>query len=445
MLPGKAAKITMTVTMYEILQQISKSRRLSLSVVTRAKAILIGFEKQPNGVIAQQLSIKRKTVGLWRRRWQDSFPALLAVQFSESAARFRRCIEEVLSDAPRSGSPGKFTSNQIVGIIAVACEPPSLSGIPVTTWTGRELAGECEKRGIVASISTSHVNYLLRQVDLQPHRSRYWCNTTEKDADKFAHEVQIVCQTYLEAPELYHQFNTHTVCVDEMTGVQANERQDKTKLPKPGQIAKEEFNYTRHGTLCVIGNWHVVEGQLIETTITETRDNEDFARHIERMIATDPEAGWVIVVDNLNIHCGEPMVRSVAKMLDIDSPSLGQVRKHGILKSMESRRAFLSDTSHRIRLVFTPKHSSWLNQIEIIFGVISRRVLRGGNFTSKSDLQDKLEQFIDYFNTAFAKPMNWTYTGRPTRSDPQRRPRTWCEKRQSATLKQKLALVATKL
>ena len=440
-MPGTAAKIVLTDTMYEILQRIANSRTVGLSIVTRAKVILLGFSKQSNQEIAKQLDIERETVGRWRKRWRDSFPAMLAVQLSESAAKFQRCIEAVLSDAPRSGSPGAFTPEQIVGIIAVACEPPSQSGLPVTTWTGRELAAECEKRGIVESISASHANYLLRQVDLQPHRSCYWCNTTEKDREKFASEVQVVCQTYLEAPDLYHQFNTHTVCVDEMTGVQANERRAETKPPKPGQIAKEEFNYTRHGALCVIGNWNVVLGQMIETTITEKRDNEDFARHIERMVATDAEAGWVIVVDNLNIHYGVPLVRSVAKMLGIDPSSLGQVKKHGVLKSMETRRAFVSDTSHRIRFVFTPKHSSWLNQIEIIFGVISRRVLRSGSFSSKLDLKDKLERFIDYFNRAFAKPMNWTYTGRPTRNTPQSRPRTWREKRQPAPLMQKLALV----
>ncbi|MCH8044394.1 MAG: helix-turn-helix domain-containing protein [Planctomycetes bacterium] len=161
-MPGKAAKIELTVTMYETIQQICNSRRLSLSVVARAKAILLGFDKRLNEDIARQLSINRKTVGLWRRRWRDSFPALLALQFSESVAKFRRYIEEVLSDAPRSGAPGKFTPSQIVGIIAVACELPSQSGIPVTTWTGRELAGECEKRGLVESISASHVNYLSR-------------------------------------------------------------------------------------------------------------------------------------------------------------------------------------------------------------------------------------------------------------------------------------------
>lgn len=440
-MPGKAATIRLTETMYEILHQIANSRTSALGVVIRAKAILDGFDKQTNQAIAQLLPVGRKTIGRWRRRWQDSFPALLALQFSEPAAKFRRCIEDVLSDAPRSGSPGNFSAEQVVGVIAVACEPPSQSGLPVTSWTGRELAAECEKRGIVESISPSHTNYLLRQVDLQPHRSCYWCNTTEKDPDKFASEVRVVCQTYLDAPDLYHQFSTHTVCVDEMTGVQANERRAKTKLPKPGQIAKEEFNYTRHGTLCVIGNWHVVEGQMIETTITEKRDNEDFARHIERLVATDPDAGWVIVADNLNIHYGEATVRSVAKMIGIDQASLGQVKKHGVLKSMESRRAFLRDTSHRIRFVFTPKHSSWLNQIEIIFGVISRRVLRQGSFTSKLDLKEKLERFLGYFNTTFARPMNWTYTGRPTRNAPQSRPRTWREKRQPESIKQKLALV----
>ena len=326
-MPGTAAKIVLTDTMYEILQRIANSRTVGLSIVTRAKVILLGFSKQSNQEIAKQLDIERETVGRWRKRWRDSFPAMLAVQLSESAAKFQRCIEAVLSDAPRSGSPGAFTPEQIVGIIAVACEPPSQSGLPVTTWTGRELAAECEKRGIVESISASHANYLLRQVDLQPHRSCYWCNTTEKDREKFASEVQVVCQTYLEAPDLYHQFNTHTVCVDEMTGVQANERRAETKPPKPGQIAKEEFNYTRHGALCVIGNWNVVLGQMIKTTITEKRDNEDFARHIERMVATDAEAGWVIVVDNLNIHYGEPLVRSVAKMLGIDPSVLGASQK----------------------------------------------------------------------------------------------------------------------
>ena len=442
---GKAARIQLTTTMQTILRQLAQSRSVGLAIAARAKMILMAFQKENNQTIAGQVGHSAKTVGLWRRRWRDSFDALLAMEFSENAAAFRRAIFTCLSDAPRSGSPGKFTAEEIVSLIGIACESPATSGRPVTSWTGKELADEVQKRGLIASISESHVNRLLREVDLKPHKSQSWCNTTEKDRALFQTQVELVCQTYLEAPELYHEFNTHTVCVDEMTSLQANQRRAETKRAKPGQTAKEEFQYTRHGTVCVTANWHVVEGQILTPTISETRDNQDFAQHIARTIASDPEAGWVFVLDNLNTHCGEPLVRLVADQLGIDPESLGAVKKQGILKSMTSRRAFLSDPSHRIRFVSLPKHSSWLNQIEIIFGIINRRVIRRGSFSSKQDLIEKLERFLEYFNKTIAKPMNWTYTGRPTRSRPTPRPRTWRELRQTEKPWKKLALVGTNL
>ena len=315
----------------------------------------------------------------------------------------------------------------------------------MTSWTGKELADELQKRGVVESISASHVNRILREVDLKPHKSKYWCNTTEKDPELFQQQVEVVCQAYLNAPELYHQFNTHTVCVDEMTSLQANERRAETKRPRPGQTAKEEFQYTRHGTVCVTANWHVVEGQLIAPTISETRDNHDFAEHIEQTIASDPLAVWVFIGDNLNTHCGEPLVRMVAERLGIEQASLGIAEKEGPLKSMATRRAFLSDPSHRIRFVYLPKHSSWLNQIEIVFGIINRRVMRHGSFRSKIDLIEKLKRFIDYFNETIAQPMNWTYTGRPTQNAPPERPKTWRELRRNEKLWKQIAVVRTKL
>jgi transposase len=442
---GKAAKILLTTYMHDILGDFSASRNVSRAIVDRAKMILLAFQKKNNQTIADQLGYCAKTVGIWRRRWRNSFDALLAMQFVESQAAFARAIIECLSDAPRSGSPGKFTSEQIVGMIGIACEPPEKSDRPVTSWTGKELADEAQKRGLVESVSASHINRILREVDLQPHRSQYWCNTTEKDPELFKQQVEIVCQTYLDAPLLYNQFNTHTVCVDEMTSLQATERRAPTKLPAPGQTAKEEFQYTRHGTVCVIGNWHVVRGQIVAPTIAETRDNHDFAKHIQQTIATDPEATWVFVVDNLNTHCGEPLVRMVANELAIDPATLGAAKKNGALKTMATRRAFLSDESHRIRFVYIPKHSSWLNQIEIVFGVINRRVMRRGSFTSKLDLVAKLQRFMTYFNETIAKPMNWTYTGRPTRNTPDQRPRTWRESRQNTKPWKKLALAGTNL
>lgn len=442
---GKAAKTQLTTRMHEILSNLASSRNMGRAIVTRAKIILMAFQKEDNQRIGRRLGFSSKTVGIWRRRWRDSFVALLQMQFTETDAAFQRAIIECLSDAPRSGSPGKFNAEQIVGLIGIACEPPKDSGFPVTSWTGKELADELRKRDLVDSISASHVNRILREVDLRPHRSQYWCNTTEKDPELFQQQAELVCQTYLDAPQLYHEFNTHTVCVDEMTSLQANERRAETKPPKPGQTAKEEFQYTRHGTVCVTGNWHVVQGQILAPTISETRDNEDFSKHVEQTIATDPTAGWVFIVDNLNTHCGEPLVRMVADQLGIDQATLGVARKEGILKTMATRRAFLSDPSHRIRLVYIPKHSSWLNQIEIIFGIINRRVMRRGSFTSKLDLIEKLKCFMAYFNETIAKPMNWTYTGRPTRNTPNQRPRTWRELRQTEQPWKILALVGANL
>ena len=182
---GKAARVELTELMQLILQHVEASRSIGSAVVTRAKIILMAFDKHCNRVIGEHLKCSRETVGTWRRRWRDSYTALLSLQFALPEAAFRRAIIECLSDAPRCGSPGTFRPEQIVGVIAIACEPPELSGRPVTTWTGKELADEAQKRGLVTSISASHVNRILREVDLKPHASQYWCNTTEKDPEQF--------------------------------------------------------------------------------------------------------------------------------------------------------------------------------------------------------------------------------------------------------------------
>ena len=147
--------------------------------------------------------------------------------------------------------------------------------------------------------------------------------------------------------------------------------------------------------------------------MTET----DFASHIEQTMATEPGGSWVFVTDNLNIHCSETLVQVVAKACEITTP-LGKKGVRGVLKSVASRQAFLSERSHRIRFVYTPKHSSWLNQIETVFGVIMRKVVRRGSFKSVDELRDKLLKFIEYFNRVFAHPFRWTYTGRPLMAKP---------------------------
>jgi transposase len=303
---GKAAKIRLTEKQHTILQQIVRSTTAPQRLVQRARLIVLAFDGMFNRVIANAIGLQRKQVGLWRRRWKQSFDALVAIECRESQAALRRAIEEVLGDAPRSGSSGKFTAEQVTQVLA--------------------------------------------------------------------------------------------------------------------------FEYTRHGTLCLIGNWHVVLGQMIAPTIRPTRTEEDFCWHIHHTVATDLDAGWVFVVDNLNTHCSESLVRYVARLEGIEESTLGKKDKVGILKSMPTRQAFLSDRSHRIRFVYLPKHSSWLNQIEIVFGIVTRRVLRRGNFQSTEALKERLLDFIDYFNRTFAKPFRWTYTGRPLAAATVKRPATWKEK-----------------
>ena len=420
-----SVSIILTPLMSKTLEEIVCSRSVGSAIVQRARCVLLACCDKEFVEISRIVNLSAKAISRWVRRFDESLEALRLVEQGGITAKLRRAIVDCLRDAPRSGRPGTFTPTQVASVISIACEDPQKSGRPVTFWTAKEIADEVKLRNIAPSISMSQVQRFLNRVHLRPHRTKGWCFTTEKDQELFQQQAEAVCQTYLEAAQRLEKDNIRTVCIDEMTSLQANEKRAPGKRPAPGQCGKEECQYTRHGTVCMTGTWDVVAGQFIYPTIEETRNNEDFSKHIDRLIATGSADGWVIVVDNLNTHCGEALVRVVAKHLGISSEELGQAKKHGILKDMASRREFLSDLTHNIRFVYIPKHSSWLNQIEVIFGMFNRRVMRCGSFTSKADLMAKLKCFTDYFNANIAKPMNWTFTGRPTEKEAIEAPKTW--------------------
>jgi transposase len=309
---GTAAKIIISERQQKLLEEFSKSRTIAKCIAQRATIILLGFDGMLNEAIAPQVGLNRQQVGVWRQRWRDAWQGLCVWECTEPH-RLREAIIDVLSDAPRPGAPATFTAGQVAQIVALACEPPKLSGRPIDHWTLRELRDEAIARKIVEDISVSQLGRFLQQAAVQPHRKKMWLNTTEKDPQKFQAEVENVCRTYLEAPAKAATDGTHTVSVDEATSLQAIERNAPDKPAQPDSVAKQEFEYTRHGTTTLTAGLDVVTGMIVCPTLEATRTEPEFVAHIKRTVDTDPAAEWIFVVDCLNTHVSESLVKFVAE------------------------------------------------------------------------------------------------------------------------------------
>ena len=244
---------------------------------------------------------------------------------------------------------------------------------------------------------------------------RYWLKPKVASAAELEEQTKEICEIYGKAGELA-EAGIKVYSTDECTGMQAKERLNADQPLKKGKVRRVEYEYIRHGTLSLTANFEIVSGEIQAPTINETRTELDFMGHISKTLEKYPEAGgWWFIVDQLNTHKSESLVKLVAEKEGIEESKLGEKGKSGILETMKTRQEFLARATHRLRFIYTPKHCSWLNQVEIWFSILSKKLIKWGNFKSKEDLKSQLEKFIEYFNRTMAKPFKWTFKGFPLR------------------------------
>lgn len=293
-----------------------------------------------------------------------------------------------------------FPPEQQHNIVALATQPPRAQGHPITHWSISDLTRATIQKKMVESIGQSTIWRLLDQAAIKPHRWHYWLNSPDPD---FYPKMHDIVQLYLNALEMY-QRGEIVVSVDEKTSIQALKRKYPNKPVIPGSGELIEHEYKRHGTCCLTAGLDVATGEIIGL-LTANRPAEVFAEFIQWVLDVYGDANKIhIVTDGLNTHYHKLTCQAIAQACDCQLPEA---------KTGFQRKEFLSDLAKPVVFHFTPSHASWLNQIEIWFSVLTRKVIRRGDFNSMDDLQDKIIEFIEYYNKYLARPYQWTYTGKP--------------------------------
>jgi hypothetical protein len=307
----------------------------------------------------------------------------------------------------------------------MATRKPARSHCAATRWSRDDLVAALAQ-GRTWTMSRSSIWRILDEADRKPHRSVSWLNSHGPDFEAKAHNI---CAFYLNALRFFAQGRV-VMCSDEKTGMQMLQRQYPTQPMEPGKPEKRAHESMRHGVRALIASFVVATGQVV-WHLGQTRTSEDFATHLANVVQQLPDRqryDWV--VDNLNIHWSLEVCRLVAQGCHV--PCVAKDLRRGV-----HRRAFLSEPTHKQVFHFTPKHGSWLHQVEWWFSVLARRFLKRGDFASAHDFATRLDDSLEVYNTHYAHPYRWTYTGQPlVRATPfsrtrrqQRHGRAWLSSR----------------
>jgi transposase len=298
--------------------------------------------------------------------------------------------------------PGAFPPDERLHVLTLASSKTEDHDQPATRWSLDDIAFTIVNEAASRAISRSTIQRILAAADLKPHKSVYWLNSHDPDFDARAQDI---CQLYRNASALYQQGRL-VLSSDEKTGMQILQRKYATQLAQPGKPEKREFEYIRHGTRVLLTSFVVPTGKVV-WKLGETRTSLDWVSHLRQVREHYPDMrGYDWIVDNLNTHWSLEVCRLVAEWCEV--PFVAQELRCGA-----QRRAFLSDPQHKVVFHFTPKHGSWLNQVELFFSVLSRQVLRRGDFASVEQFEARLQAWLEKYNESRAHAYRWTYTGEP--------------------------------
>lgn len=405
-------KVALTEKQRSILEKLAKGTNVKLNHKERAKIIIASDEGLNHSEVAIKLGINRNTVRKWVRRWLEIAPEINLIEI-DKPYKLRKLIESVLEDSKRPGAPKSFTDEQTARIINLATERPEKYNIPADLWSLSLLVQKAVELGYVESISKTTVWRMFCEFLFKPHQVKEWMFRRYSLKDKsFNVRVDQICKLYLNAKEL-SSHGIEVVCADECCGIQAITFKYSPVLAKMGgkKMLVDRSDYESKGTTGILAARFVTTGQVV-TMVQRTRTEEDFGNLIEEVIGCDRSKRYIIILDQLNTHMSETLVKISAQYEGIDPQTLGVKGKSGIMKSMKTRMEFLSNPDRHLMFVYTPLHCSWMNQVEVFFSILKRRILTSSSsYTSVEELEHRIEAFIAHYNKYLAKPYMWKFKG----------------------------------